>query len=133
MEAKKNKIAFLKKMGLYELYKDNKLTVEALLKARRLSLIHVKEELNKEGVIIDLKRSTIVDENVLRIILNINSAFEKLNKKKSSSDKEVGNKLPKPKNPILKRNWSKRDAELKEKENPIEIKIISVPMGGKVK
>ena len=95
MESKKNKIAFLKKMGLYELYISNKLTLEVLLKARRLSLVHVKEELNKEGVIIDLKRSAIVDDNFLHIILNVNSAFEKLNKKKSSSDKEVGNKLPK--------------------------------------
>ena len=133
MENKKSKIGFLKKMSLYELYNSNKLTVETLLKARRISLIHLKSELDKRNLILNVKRSTIVDDSLLQLILSTNSAFEKLNKKKTGSDKKVGNKLPKPKNPILRRNWLKRDAKLKENEIYPDAIIISVPMGGKVR
>lgn len=125
-------------LDLLEDYQKGVLTINRLAFVLGLRLSNMEKKLYNHGYPHQIILPTLVDEEWLPVILNLKKKNSRLHKKhcpKSRKTKtpDMSGLGPRPRNKILLNNWEKRRQEILEKSINKKAKIISIPMGGKVR
>jgi hypothetical protein len=121
----------LKRLGLLDEFNKNQLTFFRVTCALRINFKLIQKKLLEKGYPGVINKTTLLVFAWLPIIFRLqvpNNIRHVVPKKKKKLKR-----TPAPVNNILRRNWEKRKQEENDTKKSPRARIISIPMGGKVK